>query len=237
MFTKAHHDAAKHVHPRTGLLRIARSDTDLAVILEAFKTGVVEQKQELLAQAEELVLAPDLRTLTSSLSRRVAFWEDQIEESWHQWSTQSSLFHEAQAEAADSWEKLRAQSYSLLEAAEALMADSSGGLGEQVPDPFDAELHDTFAEVATVLALLGSWAHFHNLRGDGHVLVEMRDLFRSIVLRLDAHFVPLGYEGSSAVRQRLDLENSWRMVEDSPAELPRNGGCPVHGRGRVLFKD
>mmetsp|Transcript_32360 Transcript_32360/g.72705 ORF Transcript_32360/g.72705 Transcript_32360/m.72705 type:complete len:474 (-) Transcript_32360:17-1438(-) len=212
-------------HPRTGLLRIARTPAEVALILEAFKTAVLEQKQELLTQADELVLAPDLRTLTSALARRVAFWEDQIEESWLQWSTQSSCFHEAQTGAAETWDRLRSQTYRLLTALHDYLSDACRGSStEQVyQDPFDQELHDTFAEVATMLALLGGWAHFHNLRGDGHVLTDVRELFLSILACLDTHFVQLGYEGSRSVYQQLAAESSWQLIQEAPELAPRRG--------------
>ncbi|CAJ1433507.1 unnamed protein product, partial [Effrenium voratum] len=50
------------------------------------------------------------------------------------------------------------------------------------PDLFEAAhgpaLHKVLVEVAATLALLGAWAHFHNLRGDGSVLSEVQALFQ-----------------------------------------------------------
>lgn len=75
-------------HPLTGLLRISRMEQDLASITETFETTVRDQEAELLAQArplarlvaprqvEELSVGCDPGTLTKSLSRRVAFWEE-----------------------------------------------------------------------------------------------------------------------------------------------------------------
>ncbi|CAJ1433505.1 unnamed protein product [Effrenium voratum] len=44
--------------------------------MKAFQALVCAEEAELLAQAKELLVAPDLRTLTSTLARRQVFWED-----------------------------------------------------------------------------------------------------------------------------------------------------------------
>lgn len=187
-------------HPQTGLLRIARTEEDLRSICEAFSASVLEQETELLTQVEELAVTTELRTLTSSLSRRVAFWEGQIEENWSQWSFQSGRFHEAQTGAVECWEQLRTKAQSLLEQAQ----------------PCDAT-HKVLLEVACTLALLGAWANFHNLRGDGHVLMEFRELLQSILVCLDTHFA--AYKGRGAVKQQLLDNDSWQLMQ-VPLESP-----------------
>lgn len=190
-------------HPQTGLLRIARTEEDLRSICEAFSASVLEQETELLAQVEELaVITTELRTLTSSLSRRVAFWEGQIEENWSQWSFQSGRFHEAQTGTVECWEELRSKAQSLLQAQ---LCDAS---------------HKVLVEVACTLALLGAWANFHNLRGDGHVLMEFRELLQSILVCLDTHFQ--AYKGRGAVKQQLLKNDSWQLIQVPPESPGRD---------------
>lgn len=190
-------------HPQTGLLRIARSEEDLHSICEAFSASVLEQETELLAQVEELAVTTELRTLTSSLSRRVVFWEGQIEENWSQWSLQSGRFHEAQTGAVECWEELRSKAQSLLQA-----------------QLCDASVHKVLVEVACTLALLGAWANFHNLRGDGHVLLEFRELLQSIQVCLDTHFPAYkASEGRGALTEQLLKNESWQLMQ-VPAESP-----------------
>ena len=193
-------------HPRTGLLRIARTEEDLHSICEAFAVSVVEQENELLAQVEELsVVSAEPRTLISSLSRRVAFWEGQIEENWSQWSLQSGRFHEAQTGAVECWEKLRSKASGMLAQAESL--------GEAQSDA----LYKVLVEVARTLSLLGAWASFHNLRGDGHVLMDVRDLFHSILRCFQTHFT--SYQGCEAVKQQLLDNDFWQLIQ-VPLESP-----------------
>ncbi|CAK9024111.1 Hypothetical protein SCF082_LOCUS16477 [Durusdinium trenchii] len=191
-------------HPKTDLLRIARTPEDLQSICEGFEASVLEQEKELLAQVEELLVA-DPRTLTSSLSRRVAFWEGQIEENWSQWSNQSSRFHEAQAGAVECWEQLRGKAYIMLAQQEA---------SPQSREAQTEAVHKVFVEVACGLALLGAWASFHHLRGDGRILPELRDLLHSIITCLDIHFS--GYQGRRAIEELLWENQSWRLVQAQP---------------------
>eukprot|EP00435_Cladocopium_sp_Y103_P001390 s2644_g1.t1 len=125
-------------HPQTGLLRIARTEEDLRSICEAFSASVLEQETELLTQVEELAVTTELRTLTSSLSRRVAFWEGQIEENWSQWSFQSGRFHEAQTGAVECWEQLRGPGASVMsEKLEAIQQKYPGVDVQSLPWPPD----------------------------------------------------------------------------------------------------
>ena len=198
-------------HPRTGLLRIARTEEDLHSICEAFAISVVEQENELLAQVEELSVVSaeprTARTLISSLSRRVAFWEEQIEENWSQWSLQSGRFHEAQTGAVECWEKLHSKASGMLAQAESIR------LGEAQSDA----LYKVLVEVARTLALLGAWAGLHNLRGDGHVLMDVRDLLHGILRCLQTHFK--SYQGCEAVKQQLLDNDFWQLIQ-VPLECP-----------------
>jgi len=198
-------------HPCTGLLRIARTEEDLHSICEAFAVSVVEQENELLAQVEELSVVSaeprTARTLISSLSRRVAFWEEQIEENWSQWSLQSGRFHEAQTGAVECWEKLNSKAYGMLAQAESIR------LGEAQSDA----LYKVLVEVARTLALLGAWASLHNLRGDGHVLMDVRDLLHSILRCFQTHFKSC--QGCEAVKQQLLDNDFWQLIQ-VPLECP-----------------
>eukprot|EP00913_Durusdinium_trenchii_P031266 g29273.t1 len=140
-------------HPKTDLLRIARTPEDLQSICEGFEASVLEQEKELLAQVEELLVADP----------RMAFWEGQIEENWSQWSNQSSRFHEAQAGAVECWEQLRGKAYIMLAQQEA---------SPQSREAQTEAVHKVFVEVACGLALLGAWASFHHLRAIEELLWE-----------------------------------------------------------------
>ena len=59
-----------------------------------------------LAQASEIILAPDLQTLSNTLARRVEFWEGEIEDNWTMWTSQSVSFHEACEGVAETWSAL-----------------------------------------------------------------------------------------------------------------------------------
>ncbi|CAJ1372441.1 unnamed protein product [Effrenium voratum] len=202
-------------HTRTGLLRISRREEDLSSVREAFQALVCAEEAELLAQAKELLVAPDLRTLTSTLARRQVFWEEQIEENWQQWSHQSGLFHEAQAGAADCWAQLRCAwtlALPMRAKAQHLLEVTAGDQTEQGP-----ALHKVLVEVAATLALLGAWAHFHNLRGDGSVLSEVQALFQSLLECLNTRFEK--YQGTAAVREMLRAREAWQLVE-APSHRP-----------------
>ncbi|CAE8581794.1 unnamed protein product [Polarella glacialis] len=227
--------------PLTGLLRISRSSEELDSILSSFEEQVFEERKELLTQVLELVLAPDLRTLTASLSRRVAFWEAEIEDNWSQWSDQSGNFHDACDAAAECWIRLQADAKQLIAWAEDMAR--SDPLVDAAPivylvpvlDPDVVrqhrkweELHDSLVDIASVLSLLGAWASFHNLKGDGLILDEAKDLLLSILSCLDTSFGPR-FQGSEAIRTSLASNSFWSLVASFQEDAPESGGPPSAG--------
>merc|ERR1719487_591187 len=74
------------------------------------------------------------------------------------------------------------------------------------------ELHEVLVETALVVALLGAWTHHHNLRGDGEILQQAKDLLWKVVEALDIHFDSCRFPGSDAVRTSLAANGTWCLL-------------------------
>ena len=98
-----------HTCKLTGFLRISRSPGDMDDTLRLFEGRVGAETEEALDQAQEVIVAPDLKILSETLSRRVEFWESEVEKSWVCWTAHSSEFHEACEAIAEDWREFHAQ--------------------------------------------------------------------------------------------------------------------------------
>merc|ERR1712136_294483 len=87
------------------------------------------------------------------------------------------------------------------------------------------QVHQVLATAAEVLALLGAWTDYHNLRGDGLALTQAADLFRDILGVLEKRF-----DGTRVVRKRLERNSSWRVVAPAAEAAASRGAmlwwCP-----------
>jgi len=209
--------------PVTRLFRIARSTTEVQEVLNSFAERVAEETKEAMTQAMEIVVVPGLGALADSLDRRLQFWENEIEENWSTWTRQSTIFHDACNNTAESWSELQVRVQSVVASlAEGHVAppqdtppvvylmpllDMEAMQQERVWD----DLHDVLVEVASTVALLGAWTDYHNLRGDGQVVQEARELFAAVLEALDVSFQE-NFPGSAAVRQALCLRPEWNLV-------------------------
>jgi len=215
----------------TGHLRIARAQDEIEEVLQAFEDRVAVETREALTQAVEIAVVPSASALADVLARRLAFWEAEIEDSWSHWSAQASVFHDACRGAAEAWQQLRESAEALVEK----LADSSCMPPEETPPivylvPFldiravqrhrrwdDA--HEALVKAAVCVALLGAWTEYHNLRGDGEVLREARDLLYSLLDALDTRFDPARYAGSEAVRSGLAADETWCLTAPLAIEV------------------
>jgi len=210
--------------PLTGLLRIARLEVEVQRVLGAFEAAVAEETQEAMTQAVEIALAPSLGALTAAISKRLAFWEAEIEENWVLWSRQASLFHEACEGAAQAWSQLTCSVEAILAWLDAAPAPQEVPPIVYLMPLLDMkamqqhrrwdDLHEALVEVAVVLATIGAWAEYHGLRGDGLVLQQARDLFRAVIVALDdpRFGSSVNGKGSEAVRAGLAASAAWCLV-------------------------
>jgi hypothetical protein len=214
------------VSPMTKLFKIARTSEETQEVLRAFEMKVAQEMEEALAQALEIVLTPDLQTLSSSLSRRVEFWEKEIEDNWTVWTTQSQIFHDACEGVAETWCIFQADVRELL----AWLSDDTNSPSQAtLPIAFVLplidvkdvrqhkiweELYQVLIEVTVVIAKLGAWTLYHNLRGDGVTLQEAKDLLEAILNCLDTTFDSRfeKFSGRDAVFDRLAVDDMWNLV-------------------------
>jgi len=213
------------VSPNTGRLRLARTPEEVEEIVGAFKAVVAQETRLTVRQMDEILLAREPKNLVASISRRLDFWDRQIEENWTLWSEHSTIFHDACADSSESWVELSGMVEELLAWAEA----GFGNAQRQTPPilylmPFlDLEavhmrqqleaLHDALVEVALVVVLLVAWSDHHNLEGDGQVFQQARELFHMILAVFSVYFD--GRPGATAVQARLLLDPIWRMLPTS----------------------
>uniref|UniRef100_A0A7S0ZY88 Uncharacterized protein n=1 Tax=Noctiluca scintillans TaxID=2966 RepID=A0A7S0ZY88_NOCSC len=220
----------------TGYLRISRSPEDVDMTLKCFEKRVEAETEEALDQAAELMVAPNLQTLSETLSRRLEFWEGEIEKSWACWTAQSSEFHESCELVAEDWSIFHTHMRDIVAWAQEAAQPSSCtppivfivpalNLKEVQAHKRWEEVHQVLATAAEVLALLGAWTDYHNLRGDGLALTQAADLFRDILGVLEKRF-----DGTRVVRKRLERNSSWRVVAPAAEAAASRGAmlwwCP-----------
>lgn len=217
-----------HTCKLTGFLRISRSPGDMDDTLRLFEGRVGAETEEALDQAQEVIVAPDLKILSETLSRRVEFWESEVEKSWVCWTAHSSEFHEACEAIAEDWREFHAQMLEVVARVQEAPTPSNStstimfimpalNMQEVQAQKRWEEMHQVLVTAAEVLALLGAWTDHHNLRGDGLALSQAACLFRDIVKLLESRF-----GGSSAVQKGLESNSAWRVVATA-AEAAADG--------------
>eukprot|EP00927_Polykrikos_kofoidii_P042675 TRINITY_DN36728_c0_g1_i1.p1 TRINITY_DN36728_c0_g1~~TRINITY_DN36728_c0_g1_i1.p1 ORF type:complete len:663 (-),score=147.54 TRINITY_DN36728_c0_g1_i1:191-2179(-) len=215
--------------PATGYLRIARTPKEIALVREAFNARVEEERREAFTQALELVLAASLPALEDSLNRRLEFWEGEIEENWTAWTRESSTFHDACDEGADQWAVLQACVEDFLdwiwhesriqppqEAAPIVYLLPLLDIEVFQQRRYWEMIHDGLVGVVVAVAKMGAWADFHNLRGDGLMLQQKKNLMLSALEVLDTCF-DKRFGGSAQAANRLANSKSWCRVTATSA--------------------